>query len=582
MTEIFTRKSVLVEPYGGTLVDLVVSAEERDDLSRRAVELPAVQISERSMCDLELLVTGGFSPLDRFMSPADYTRVLEEMRLADGTLFPIPITLPLAEPSSIKVGQEVALRSPTNELMAIMRVDEVFEATRRRESELVYGSTDSRHPLVNEMAGWGQFCMSGPITALNAPRHSDFPALRRTPRETRDILESLGFANVVAFQTRNPLHRAHEELTKRAAAKVGGALLIHPVVGMTKPGDIDHYMRVRTYRSLVDSDYDPNRTLLSLFPLAMQLAGPREAVWHALIRRNYGANHFIVGRDHASPGNDSTGKPFYGPYDAQELLADVGAEIGVKMVSSSELVYLEDENRYEEVDALPNGAKTLSLSGTQVREEYLAKGRPLPPWFTRPEIASILADGFPPRHKQGFCIWFTGLPSSGKSTIADILSVKLMEHGRAITILDGDVVRTHLSKGLGFSKDDRDTNILRIGFVASEIVRHHGTVICAAVSPYDATRNQVREAVGDDHFVMVFVDSPVEICEARDVKGLYAKARRGEIKDFTGVNDPYEAPTDAEIVVTTADRTPDANADAIVAYLSEQGYLQPVGEALSN
>ena len=250
--------------------------------------------------------------------------------------------------------------------------------------------------------------------------------------------------------------------------------------------------------------------------------------------------------------------------------------------SSSELVYLEDENRYEEVDALPNGAKTLSLSGTQVREEYLAKGRPLPPWFTRPEIASILADGFPPRHKQGFCIWFTGLPSSGKSTIADILSVKLMEHGRAITILDGDVVRTHLSKGLGFSKDDRDTNILRIGFVASEIVRHHGTVICAAVSPYDATRNQVREAVGDDHFVMVFVDSPVEICEARDVKGLYAKARRGEIKDFTGVNDPYEAPTDAEIVVTTADRTPDANADAIVAYLSEQGYLQPVGEALSN
>ena len=582
MADVVVRESVLVEPYGGGLVDLVVPAEEREYLARRAAELPAVQISERSMCDLELLVTGGFSPLDQFMSSADYASVLQDMRLADGTLFPIPITLPLAEPGSVEAGQEVALRSPKNELMAIMRVDEVFEAALDRESELVYGTTDTRHPLVNEMAGWGPFCMSGPITALNTPPHSDFPALRRTPRQTRDLLESLGYANVVAFQTRNPLHRAHEELTKRAARKVDGALLIHPVVGMTKPGDVDHYTRVRTYSSLVERHYDASRTLLSLFPLAMRLAGPREAVWHAIIRRNYGANHFIVGRDHASPGNDSTGKPFYGPYDAQELLADVGAEIGVKMVSSSELVYLEGEDRYEEVDALPNGAKTLSLSGTQVREEYLAKGKPLPPWFTRPEVASILAEGFPPRHKQGVCIWFTGLPSAGKSTIADILSIKLMEYGKAVTVLDGDVVRTHLSKGLGFSKDDRDTNILRIGFVASEIVRHNGTVICAAVSPYDATRNRVRETVGDDHFVMVFVDSPVEVCEARDVKGLYAKARRGEIQDFTGVNDPYEAPADAEIRVTTTDCTPDTNADAIVAYLREEGYLPVIGGVESN
>ena len=580
MADVVVRESVLVDPYGGSLVNLVVPAEERDDLARRAAELPPVQISERSMCDLELLVTGGFSPLERFNGSADYARVLEDMRLADGTLFPIPITLPLTEPRSIKVGQEVALRSPKNELMAIMRVDEVFEAPRSRESELVYGTTDSRHPLVNEMAGWGSLCMSGPITALNIPRHSDFPALRRTPRETRDILESLGHANVVAFQTRNPLHRAHEELTKRAARKVDGALLIHPVVGMTKPGDVDHYTRVRTYNSLVERHYDASRTLLSLFPLAMRLAGPREAVWHAIIRKNYGANHFIVGRDHASPGNDSTGKPFYGPYDAQELLADVSAEIGVKMVSSSELVYLEDEDRYEEVDALPKGAKTLSLSGTQVREEYLAKGRPLPPWFTRPEVASILADGFPPRQKQGFCVFFTGLPCAGKSTIADILAVKLMEYGKAVTVLDGDVVRTHLSRGLGFSKEDRDTNILRIGFVASEIVRHNGAVICAAVSPYNATRNQVRDMVGEDSFVLVFVDSPVEVCEARDVKGLYAKARRGEIQDFTGVNDPYEAPAEAEIRVTTTDYTPDANAYAIVAYLTEKGYLPAIGPAI--
>jgi sulfate adenylyltransferase len=277
-------------------------------------------------------------------------------------------------------------------------------------------------------------------------------------------------------------------LTKRAAEEVNGSLLIHPVVGMTKPGDVDHYTRVRVYKALVDNYYDRNNTVLSLLPLAMRMGGPREALWHAIIRRNYGANHFIIGRDHAGPGNDSNGRPFYGPYEAQQMMAQYAGELGVKPVEFKELVYLADDQRYEEANKVPEGAKVYSISGTQVREDYLAKGLQLPEWFTRKETSDILQQMYPPRYKQGFCIWFTGLSGSGKSTTAEVLTSLLLERGKQITVLDGDVVRTHLSKGLGFSREDRDTNILRIGFVAGEIARHGGSVICAAISPYRSTR----------------------------------------------------------------------------------------------
>lgn len=567
------KDSLLIPPYGGELVDLVISGEERDELVWEANALPSIQISPRSLCDLELLATGAFSPLDRFMGKAEYTRVLEEMRLADGTLFPIPVALPVAETEGIQIGREIALRSSNNQLMAVMRVEEVFKWDPAVEALRVCGTTDVRHPLVAEMASWGGFYIAGPVKVLDLPKHYDFPELRRTPAEVRQILERLGYPDVVAFQTRNPMHRVHEELTKRAAEQVGGALLLHPVVGLTKPGDVDHYTRVRTYKILVQKYYDSRSTLLSLLPLAMRLAGPREAVWHAIIRRNYGANHFIVGRDHAGPGKDSENKPFYGPYEAQELLAKVSAEIGVKMVPCSEMVYLYEEDRYEEVHRVPEGGKVLSLSGTQVRDEYLANGTKLPHWFTRSEIASLLSTVFPPRHQQGFCIWFTGLPCAGKSTIAEILNVMLMDRGKQITLLDGDVVRTHLSKGLGFSKEDRDTNICRIGFVASEIVRHHGTAICAAVSPYRAVRNQVRNMVGEDRFILVFVDTPLKVCEQRDVKGMYTKARAGKIKDFTGIDDPYEAPIAPEIILSTTDCSPEDGALKIIDYLTKRGFL---------
>jgi sulfate adenylyltransferase len=390
----------------------------------------------------------------------------------------------------------------------------------------------------------------------------------------RARLETLGHHRVVAFQTRNPMHRSHEELTKRAMRQIDGALLLHPAVGLTKPGDVDHYTRVRSYRALAERHYEQQRTLLALLPLAMRMAGPREALWHALVRRNHGASHFIVGRDHAGPGNDSAGKPFFGPYDAQQLVARHAHEIGVQMVPFQELVYLPDEDRYEESSRVPTGVRVLQISGTQVRDEYLAKGRALPEWFTRPETAAILAEAHPPTHERGFCVWFTGLPSAGKSTTAEALTRLLLERGRQVTLLDGDVVRTHLSKGLGFSREDRDTNIRRIGFVAAEIVRHGGVAVCAAVSPYRATRNQCRALVGAEQFFEVFVDTPLEVCEQRDSKGLYSKARRGELKGFTGVDDPYEPPTQAELVLGAPEAGVEENARRILTLLRERGYLR--------
>ncbi|RJP55409.1 MAG: bifunctional sulfate adenylyltransferase/adenylylsulfate kinase [Anaerolineaceae bacterium] len=571
-------KANLIPPYGGKLVNLVATEKEREGLIAKTAQLPSIKITMRNLCDLELIATGGFSPLTTFMGKADYERVLHEMRLADGTFFPLPITL-TADPAELPtVGEDIVLRNANNDVIAIMTLEEIYHWDPETEARLAYGSNDPRHPMVSEMERWNKVCISGPMNVINLPKYYDFVELRRAPAEVREALESMGHDNVVAFQTRNPLHRIHEELTKRAAAQVNGSLIIHPVVGMTKPGDVDHYTRVRTYKALVDNYYDKKSTMLSLLPLAMRMAGPKEALLHAIIRRNHGANHFIVGRDHAGPGNDSSGKPFYGPYDAQELMKQYEHEIGVKMIPFEMLVYLPDEDRYVEEKDVPKGAKTANISGTQVRNDYLIKGKLLPEWFTRPETAEILREMYPPRHKQGFCIWFTGLSGSGKSATTQVLTSLLLERGREIAILDGDVVRTHLSKGLGFSKEDRDTNILRIGFVAGEIVHAGGAAICAAISPYRATRAEARKMVGEN-FIEVFMDTPVEVCEQRDVKGLYAKARQamesGKPMGFTGVDDPYEPPIASEITLKGYGATPEENARVIAKYLEEQGFILP-------
>jgi sulfate adenylyltransferase len=384
----------------------------------------------------------------------------------------------------------------------------------------------------------------------------------------------MGFDNVVAFQTRNPMHRAHEEMTKQAIEEVNGLLLLHPAVGLTKPGDIDYYTRVRSYRALTQNHYDPQRVLLALLPLAMRLAGPREAVWHALVRRNYGANHLIVGRDHASPGKDSEGNQFYSAFGAQELVEQFSEELGVKPLSFGEFVYVPEQGRYIDRRKLDESSGTAEISGTLAREWYSGQRIDLPEWFARAEVVEVIRDTYPPRHKQGFCVWLTGLSSAGKSTTAEILTVLLQEAGRQVTVLDGDVVRNHLSRGLGFSKEDRDLNIRRIGFVAGEIVRHQGAVICAAVSPYRSTRNEVRDRIGSQQFVEVFVDTPLEECERRDSKGLYAKRRRGELTNLTGIDDPYEPPVQPELILKTLTNSAEQNAQIIIDYLRSEGWLK--------
>ena len=565
---------MVISPYGDQLVDLVAQGTKAEHLWDEALRLPSILLSNMAVCDLELMATGGLSPVNQFMGREDFKSVVENMRLADGTLYPIPITLPVDPDYALTLGSKVALRDSKNNLLGVMDIEDAYEWDYESTVRAVTGSVDMRHPLAVEMHRWGRCNLSGRISVLQLPPHHDFRDFRMTPAQTREALERLGRSNVVAFQTRNPMHRVHEEMTRRAATAVDGTLLLHPVVGLTKPGDVDHNTRVRTYKALMANYFDSNRAILSLLPLAMRMAGPREALWHAIIRRNFGASHLIVGRDHAGPGLNSSNEPFYGPSEAQSLLKEHADEIGVTPVFFDEFVYVPSKNFYEESSKVAPGTKTSTISGTQVRRDYLDVGKPLPSWFTRPEVAEILADGHPPRHRQGVCVWFTGLSGSGKSTTADMLSELLMERGRRVTVLDGDVVRTNLSRGLGFSKEDRDANIMRIGFVAAEIVRHGGVAICAAISPYHATRDAVRSMVEAEHFIEVFVDTPIEVCESRDSKGMYAKARAGEISGFTGIDDPYEAPGSPEITLDTVLCSAHENAGTIVDLLECAGYLR--------
>ena len=567
-------------PYGSTLTNLIVDEARAAEMKAAAQGCASLTLDERGLCDLELLATGGFSPLKGFLGRADYERVVAEMRLADGTLWPLPVTLPVRPGDGIAEGKAVALRDVYGNLLAFLHVEEVFACDKEAEARGAYGTTDPKHPSVAYLQKQPGHYAAGRLEVLRTPPHYDFVELRRTPAELREYFRSLGWSKVVAFQTRNPLHRAHEELTKRAAAQIGGGLLIHPVVGVTKPGDVDHFTRVRCYRALVDNHYEPGSVVLSLLPLAMRMAGPREVLLHAIIRRNHGCSHFIVGRDHAGPGKDSAGRPFYEPYAAQESLQRHQGEIGVQMVDFKQMVYLPDEDRYCPVDEVPPGARTADISGTQVRDDYLAKGRALPEWFSRPAVAEILREANPPKFHQGLTVWFTGLSGSGKSTVAHALVERLAEFGRNVSLLDGDEIRTHLSKGLGFSKEDRDTNIRRVGYVAGLVAQHGGTTLCAVISPYRETRADARR-MSRGNFVEVYCDTPLAVCEQRDVKGLYAKARtavaEGKPMGFTGVDDPYEPPTDPEVTLDTSTLSVQECVDRIIDKLLALGYILPHG-----
>ena len=569
--------SHLIAPHGGKLVELVAQPERIRELKSLSCQWPSWDLTARQICDLELLMSGGFSPLTGFMNQNDYEGVCHNMRLQSGVLWPMPITLDVKEEfaKTLQPGSsKIALRDPEGVMLAVLHVEDVWQPDREAEAKAVFGTTSTVHPGVDYLLTKANpWYVGGRIEGTQSPSHYDFRALRLTPSELRAEFARLGWRRVVAFQTRNPMHRAHVELTFRAAKQVEANLLIHPSVGMTKPGDVDYFTRVRCYQLLL-SKFPQGTVKLSLLPLAMRMGGPREAIWHALIRKNHGATHFIVGRDHAGPGKDKDGKPFYGPYEAQELFKKNESDIGVTMVPFNMMVYLEDQGYYVPDNEVTQGARVLNISGTELRQR-LNEGRDIPAWFTYPEVVQELRRSFPPRHKQGLTIFFTGLSGSGKSTIANVLLTKFLEMGgRPVTILDGDLVRKHLSSELGFSKEHRDINIRRIGYVASEITKNGGIAICAPIAPYDSVRKQVRSMVDPvGGFILVHVATPVETCEQRDRKGLYAKARAGIIKEFTGISDPYEAPKDAEVVINTTDLSPEEAAQEILLHLEREGFI---------
>jgi len=566
----------MTNPNQTPIPELYVSAEAAAALKDEAGNMVSWDLTPRQICDLELLMNGGFNPLKGFLTEADYNGVVNDMRLESGALWPMPINLDVSEKfaEGLEPGTDIALRDQEGVILAVMSVTDKWVPNKSLEAEKVFGADDLAHPAVNYLHNTaGPVYLGGPVKGLQTPTHYDFRARRNTPNELRTFFKKLGWNRVVAFQTRNPLHRAHQELTFRAAREAQANLLIHPVVGMTKPGDVDHFTRVRCYEAVLDK-YPAATTNLSLLNLAMRMAGPREAVWHGLIRANHGVTHFIVGRDHAGPGKNSAGEDFYGPYDAQELFRKYEDEIGVTMVDFKHMVYVQERAQYEPADEIEEGVTVLNISGTELRRR-LREGLDIPEWFSFPEVVQQLRRTSPPRAQQGFTVFFTGLSGSGKSTVANALMVKLMEMGgRPVSLLDGDVVRKHLSSELGFSKEHRDINIKRIGYVASEITKNGGIAICAPIAPYTATRRAVREMVeAGGAFVEVHISTPLEECERRDRKGLYKLAREGKIKEFTGISDPYEEPKSAELTVDTTDIDVDSAAHQVLLKLESMGLI---------
>jgi sulfate adenylyltransferase len=567
-------------PHGGILKDLLArDAPRHDELEAQAAKLPAVVLSERQLCDLELILNGGFSPLEGFMNEKDYNGVVENVRLANGVLFSMPICLDVdgktVEKLKLKAGAKVTLRDFRDDRnLAILTIDDVYRPDKKKEAQEVFGG-DPEHPAIVYLNNTvKEFYVGGKLEAVNRLNHYDYVALRYTPAELRLHFDKLGWSKVVAFQTRNPMHRAHRELTVRAARDRQANVLIHPVVGLTKPGDIDHFTRVRVYQALMPR-YPNGMAVLGLLGLAMRMGGPREAIWHAIIRKNHGATHFIIGRDHAGPGSNSKGKDFYGPYDAQYAVEKYKEELGIEVVEFKMMTYLPDTDEYRPNDQVPEGVKTLNISGTELRRRLKA-GAPIPEWFSYPEVVKVLRESNPPRNKQGFTVFLTGFTNSGKDAIARALQVTLNQQGgRAVSLLLGETVRHELSSELGFTREDRDTNIARIAFVAGELTKAGAAVIAAPIAPFEEARQEAREIVEKyGSFFLVHVATSLEYAEKTDKRGVYARARRNSIKNFTGVNDPYEKPSKAEMTVDCEKQSVREIVHSIVLMLESQGFLE--------
>ncbi len=563
-------------PHGGRLCELMLPPEVAAARKEGCRDLTSIDLDARALSDLELLLTGGLSPLTGFLGRADYESVVESMRLVDHTLWPVPIVLPVDGDLAgrLTVGEEIALRDPEGVVLALLVVGDVWEPDKQREAELVYGTTDERHPGVRALMARPSFCVGGEVVGLQLPVHYDFKTLRLTPRDVRTYAARFGWQRLVSFTTRNPLHRAHVEMTQRACREHNANLLLHPVVGPTQPGDVDHFVRVRCYRKVAQR-YPQDLMLFGLLPAAMRMAGPREAVLHAIVEKNHGCSHIIVGRDYAGPSVEEGEAPFYSPYAAQELLGEHSGELGIEMIPFRKMVYVPEEERYLVEDEVPEGARTAEISGCGLRC-YLQKGIRVPSWYSYPEVVEELKKAYPPRSKRGFTVFFTGLSGAGKSTIANVLLTRLLEVGdRPVTLLDGDIVRRHLSSELGFTREHRDLNVQRIGYVASEITKNGGIAICAPIAPYERTRQFNREMISQyGGYIEVHVATPLAVCEGRDRKGHYAKARAGLIKEFTGISDPYEEPKHAEVSIDTTHLNPDEAAQQLLHYLRKEGWIE--------
>jgi sulfate adenylyltransferase len=554
----------------------LVDASRAALLKELAVSMPELILNDRHLCDLEMLASGGFHPLQGFMTRADYEPVLDRMRLAGGSVWPVPVCLDVRETKArtLEAGQSVALRDPEGFLLAVMHIEDIWPVDREKEALQTYGTLDPSHPGADYVLNrTGDFYIGGRVEVISLPLHYDFRKIRLTPAEVRAAVRKLDWKQTVGFITENPIHRPQFEMTLRAMRQARANLLILPVAGMTKPGDFDHYTRVRCVRRVVQH-YPPEAYLLNLLPLSMRMCGPREALLHALICRNLGCTHFIAGRDHGGPGCDANGRPFYGPDEACRLVEEHAAEVGIEIISFPEMVYLPFEDEFRGADQVLPGTQSISLSGTDIRRR-VREGRRIPEWATFPEVIAELQQAYPPPNRQGFSIFMTGLSGAGKSTIARILYSKFLERGeRPVTLLDGDIVRHNLSSELNFSKEHRDINVRRIGFVASEITKNRGIAICAPIAPYAKTRSEIRRAIqAYGGFIEVHVATPIEVCEMRDRKGMYAKARAGLVRGFTGVDDPYEAPESPEVRIDTANLTPDEAAQEILLYLGQKGYM---------
>ncbi len=534
-------------------------------------------LTDRQLYDCELILDGSFSPLNGFMTENDYTSVLETMRLKNGSLFPIPIVLDVNEKFSEKLnfGEEIVLRDKEGFQIAKLMIESIWKPDFIREADLIYGTNDRLHPAVDYLFKQGKnVYVGGRIRKIAMPNHYDFKQYRLTPNAAKLKFKNLGWDRIVAFQTRNPLHRAHIEMTYKSMRRLNANLFLHPVVGLTKPEDINHYTRVRCYEHVM-KQYPKRSMVLGILPLAMRMGGPREALLHAIIRKNYGCTHIIIGRDHAGPGKDSKGKPFYGMYDSQELLRKYQNEIGIQMEPFEFMVYVPDKKAYLTFDKVKNCEAYKTISGSELRS-ILDKGEEIPEWFTYSDVAIELKKSTPPLHKRGFTVFFTGLSGSGKSTIANGLLIKLLElGGRPVTLLDGDLVRTHLSSELGFSKKHRSINVQRIGFVASEITKNGGIAICAPIAPYASDREFNRKLISKlGGYIEVFVNTSLNKCEERDAKGLYKLARKGKIKQFTGISDPYEPPINADITINSdGSKSPKILVDMIYEEIRHKGYI---------